>query len=140
MHISFFLDTRLTFIFSSQVFGTVPEKSDDESDNQPTTTTLQLLREQRAQKTAAAAASAAEEAAATSESGGTSITLNTLSSTTLTESSLSLEPASGTSNPQPSVRPSSPLALAQRSLSFSPARHTNTHTDESPAPRPVKFT
>ena len=62
MSIGFFLYTRLTFIFSSQVFGTVLEKSDDESDNQPTTTTLQLLRQQRTQKSAAAAA-AAEEAA-----------------------------------------------------------------------------
>ena len=179
MSIGFFLYTRLTFIFSSQVFGTVPEKSDDESDhNQPTTTTLQLLRQQRTQKSAAAAA-AAEEAATeekavaeeddavaeeedavaeeedavaeeedaatmTSDSGGTSTTLNSRSllSTTLTNSSqaLSLELASRTLDPRPSVWFSSPLALARRSLSFSPTRHTNTNTEEPPAPRPVKFT
>jgi len=49
---------------TSQVFGTVPEKSDDESDSQIKATTLQLLREQRAKKKAAAAEAASLASAA----------------------------------------------------------------------------
>ena len=69
MRINFFIDTRLTFILFRQVFGTVPEKSDDESDNQETMTTLQLFHKQRTQKATAVTTELEDSEEATS--GGT---------------------------------------------------------------------
>ena len=144
MRINFFIDSRLTFILFRQVFGTVPEKSDDESDNQETTTTLQLLHKQHTQK-AAAVTTELEEDSEEAASGGTppnSVLSTTQALPSVPPSSLlrsSPVPIHQTGTP-PRSSPG-PIDLHSSSRQpLSPAHHTNTDPEHLPAPHPVKFT